>query len=61
MTILLRLFTVNNINVGDLVRLISDDEVGIVIHVDSLTEPPLLEVLIGTDVTYTTQDDIDKL
>ena len=48
----------NNINVGDLVRLISDDEVGIVIHVDSLTEPPLLEVLIGTDVTYTTQDDI---
>jgi hypothetical protein len=51
----------SNVNVGDLVRIILDDEVGIVIHVDNLTEPPLLEVLVGTDVTYTTQDDIDKL
>mgnify|MGYP003127674498 CR=1 FL=1 len=50
----------SNINVGDLVRLNIDDEVGIVIQVDTLTEPPFLEVLVGTEVIYTTQDDIEK-
>jgi|TARA_B100002019_G_C21028658_1_gene478478 hypothetical protein len=51
----------SNINVGDLVKLAMDDEVGIIIHVDNLTEPPFLKVLVGTEITYTTEDDIDKL